>query len=116
LIGAVAQDDLKTAIGRLVDAQIIGRNITREIAEMRVRSTFHGDDGQPISREDELVAHRERDGWKLVLGFPRRGGAAERHAAIEGVTRSIRAGAYQDRQAAMVAMANVLSRIGGAVR
>jgi hypothetical protein len=115
-IGPVAQDGLKTGLGRLINAQIIGQNGRKDVSEMRVRSTFRSDDGRPVSREDKLVAHRERDGWKLALDVPRSGRSAELHAAIEEVTRNIRAGEYRDRQTAMVALANALTRLGRVVR
>lgn len=101
-------ESLQTAIRRLGSAQVLGSRITARGAEIRVRTPIGGPPGQPsATRDDTLFARREGGSWKLVLGFPP-AVAGKQTAAIKRVTQNVRAGRYQSRQDAMIALSNAL--------
>jgi hypothetical protein len=116
VIGELAPDDLKTALGRLIDAEVIKSSRLGNSVTIDVRGTFRSPDGRSFTREDRLVAHREAGGLKLALGLPPGNVAAALHDAITRVTSDIRAGKYPDRQTAMAALSKAYSESGGPVR
>ncbi len=116
MLSGIAQLEPGTAPMPLVNTTITDKKIVKGRAELQLRSTYRGDGNPTISREYKAAAQREHDGWKLALSDAPFRAVAERSAAIDRVTRGIRAGEYPDRQAAMVALSNAFNRIGEANR
>jgi len=101
-------DDLKTALSRLVEAQVLSQKPGEHgEVELRVKTTIKTPSGKTAMREETLLALQEAGGWKLVVGFPNDGAlAAAEIAAAERITQEVRDGKYPDRQAAMIALAD----------
>jgi hypothetical protein len=101
-------DDLKTALGRLLEAQVLSQKATEKGAiELRVKTTLKTPSGKTSEREQTLLARKEGATWKLALGFPPDAASANQEiAAAERITQEVRDGKYPDRQAAMIALAN----------
>ncbi len=101
-------EDLKTVLSGLLEAQVLSQKAgEHDDVELRVKTTIKTPSGQAAVREETLLAHPEAGGWKLAGGFPN-GDAlvAAELAAAERTTQEVRDGKYQDRQSAMIALAN----------
>jgi hypothetical protein len=108
-------EDLAAAIAPLAAAEFLGQKTrTDGSVDVRVKTVLKAEDGKTTSHEDTLVARREGGAWVLALGFTTGGGkAAARKAAADKITQDVRAGKYQDRLSAMVALANAWTRKEG---
>ena len=101
-------DDLKTAISRLIETQVLGQKPGEHgDVELHVKTIIKNPSGQTSVREETLLVRQEAGGWKLAGGFPNDGAlVAAQLAAAERITQEVRDGKYQDRQAAMIALSN----------
>jgi hypothetical protein len=81
-------DDLTTAIGRLVEVEVLGKKPgSRGEVQLQVKTSVKTMGGKLVSREDTLTTRQERGGWKLASGFaPDRAPAAERLAVAQRIT------------------------------
>lgn len=100
--------DLKTAVARLVAAEILSKKRTaKDEVQLKVRTSVRTPGGQIVIKEETLVARQEKGSWKLVLGFAPDGGlVATQLAAANRIIQQVRDGAYKDPQSAMVALSN----------
>ena len=110
--------DLRTVIGRLAAAEVVGRqNKPDGSVELKVKTSIRAQGGETVSRDETLVMRQEGGRWRLLLGFAPPGTiAAERKTAAERITREVREGKYKDRIEAMIALDNAWTRREGSAK
>jgi hypothetical protein len=111
-------DDLQKELQHFAGAEVTQSQEQRDgSVRLKVRTNLKQADGKTINVEQSLVARKEGGAWKVVLGIADNASVtAQRLAAAETVTKDVRAGKYQDRTAAMTALANAWNKREGSKR
>ncbi|MGH9495036.1 MAG: hypothetical protein ACRD3B_08575, partial [Candidatus Sulfotelmatobacter sp.] len=101
-------DDLKTAMARLGGADVVEtKPASGGSVQIRIKATIKVPDGKSPTREETLLARKEGGSWKLVIGFAPH---SDPKAAFARATKEVKEGKYKDRNEAMIALSDAISK------
>ena len=105
-------EDLTRTITRITAAEVISKTETPDgLVELKVRTNVRGDGEEATMVEQTVGAEREKDEWKLSLGYPEMRPDAEWiKKEFARIAAEVRDGKYEDRVAAMIALDNAIRK------
>ncbi|HVF30851.1 MAG TPA: hypothetical protein VNA22_07770 [Pyrinomonadaceae bacterium] len=107
--------DLRGAISEIVAAEMVSKKEGEDgSVELKIRTTVKTGDDTTATVENTVAARKEDDEWKLSLGFAKERLDTERiKGEVARIAGEVRAGKYEDRIAAMIALDNSIRRMEG---